>query len=152
LAAIVVIAGVRFAFRAAAWSLCLEPPHRMPFSAAFQAVIAGDALGNLTPLGVVASEPAKAAFVRQEVPLGPALTALAIENIFYTLSVAAMIASSTIALLLSFTLPASVSEAAWISVVSIALLFVVIAVLLWRRPAIVKSVLSRVPKASRFYP
>ena len=53
----------------------------------------GDALGNLTPLGPLVSEPAKAAFVRGRVPLGPALTALAIENMLYTLSVAAMIAA-----------------------------------------------------------
>ena len=46
------------------------------------------------------SEPAKAAFVRDRVPLGVAFTALAIENLFYTLSVAAVIAAGIIALLL----------------------------------------------------
>ena len=84
LVAIIALAGLRFAMRAIAWTLCLEPPHRLPFRAAFAAVVAGDAIGNLTPLGIFASEPAKAAFVRDRVPLGPALTALAIENIFYT--------------------------------------------------------------------
>ena len=60
----------------------------------------GDALGNATPLGPLVSEPAKVAFVRDRVPLGVAFTALAIENLFYTLSVAAVIAAGTIALLL----------------------------------------------------
>ena len=50
--------------RAAAWSLCVEPPHRLPLGEAFAAVVCGDALGNLTPLGPLVGEPAKAAFVR----------------------------------------------------------------------------------------
>ena len=103
--AIIALAGLRFAMRALAWTLCLEPPHTLPFGAAFAAVVAGDAVGNLTPLGLFASEPAKAAFVRDRVPLGPAVTALAIENIFYTLSAAAMIGAATIALLITFDLP-----------------------------------------------
>ena len=148
--AIIALAGLRFAMRATAWALCLEPPHTLPFPAAFAAVVAGDAVGNLTPLGLFASEPAKAAFVRDRVPLGPALTALAIENIFYTLSVAAMIGASTIALLLSFELPAGVRHAASVSLVAIAGGFVVTALLLWRRPAVIRRALSHVvPKTSR---
>ena len=96
-AVIIAVAGVRFAMRATAWLLCLEPPHRLPFTSAFAAVVAGDAVGNLTPLGLFASEPAKAAFVRDRVPLGPAATALAIENILYTLSAALMIAPFLVA-------------------------------------------------------
>jgi hypothetical protein len=151
LVAIIVITGVRFALRAVAWLLCVEPPHRLPFAAAFPAVLAGDALGNLTPLGLVASEPAKAAFVRRDVALAPAVTALAIENILYTLSVAAMIAASTVALLLTFTLPLSVAEPAWIAVAAIACMFAVAAWLLWRQPAIVRRALTRLlPAGSRF--
>ena len=149
-APIIALAGLRFAMRALAWTLCLEPPHKLPFAAAFAAVVAGDAVGNLTPLGLFASEPAKAAFVRDRVPLGPAVTALAIENIFYTLSAAAMIGASTIALLLEFDLPASVRHAAWVALVAIAVGFVVTALLLWRRPALVRRALSHiVPKTSR---
>ena len=94
------IAGLRFAVRAFGWIRCLEPPHRLRFADAFIAVVSGDALGNATPLGPLVSEPAKAAFVKDRVPLGAAFTALAIENVFYTLSVAAMIAAGIIALLL----------------------------------------------------
>ncbi len=150
LVAIIALAGLRFATRATAWTLCLEPPHRLSFRAAFAAVLAGDAIGNLTPLGIFASEPAKAAFVRDRVPLGPALTALAIENIFYILSVAAMIALSTAALLMEFSLPPAVRHAAWVSLVAIAGGFVVAAVLLWKQPALVTRALTRViPSGSR---
>ena len=147
--AIIALAGLRLAMRAMAWRLCLEPPSSLPFRTAFAAVVAGDAVGNLTPLGLFASEPAKAAFVRDRVPLGPAVTALAIENLLYTLSAAAMIGASTVGLLISFDLPDAVRHAAWISLVAIALGFVVTAVLLWRRPSVVRRALAHVvPRTS----
>ena len=45
---------------------------------------------------LLASEPTKIACVRNRIPIAPALTALAIENVFYTLSVGAMIAGGII--------------------------------------------------------
>ena len=140
--AIISITGLRFALRASALSRCFEPPQRVPFSTAFTAVLAGDALGNLTPLGLIASEPTKAAFVRQHVPIGPALTAVAIETLLYTSTVAAMIGATTIALLLSVDLPRPMRNAAWIAVTVIGLGFCVAAWLLWRRPAIIGRLLS----------
>jgi hypothetical protein len=149
-APIIALAGLRFAMRAVAWILCLEPPHTMSFRAAFAAVVAGDAVGNLTPLGLFASEPAKAAYVRDRVPLGPAVTALAIENIFYTLSAAAMIGAATIGLLVSYALPDAVRQGAWFSLLAIAVGFLATALLLWRRPAVVRRALTHVvPRASR---
>jgi hypothetical protein len=66
----------------------------------------GDALGNIIPLASVAvAEPSKAAFVTNRVPLMASLSAIALENIFYSLSVVLLIFSGTAALLLSFTLP-----------------------------------------------
>src|SRR5690242_20224654 len=67
--AIVVIGGLRFLLRAAAWRLCLDPPHRLSLRDAFAAAVSGDAVGNLTPLGPLVGEPAKAAFVRGRVAL-----------------------------------------------------------------------------------
>jgi Lysylphosphatidylglycerol synthase TM region len=147
---IIALAGLRFAMRALAWGLCVEPPHKLPFQTAFAAVLAGDAVGNLTPLGLFASEPAKVAFVSDRLPLGQVVTALAIENIFYTLSAAFMIGASTVALLLTFDLPAAVRQGAWAALAAIGLGFAVTALLLWRRPALVRRALSHVvPKTSR---
>ena len=159
---IIALAGLRFAMRAVAWRLCLEPPHSLPFATSFAAVLAGDALGNLTPLGLFASEPAKAAFVSDRVALGPVVTALAIENIFYTLSAAAMIGASplskfrfqitasTAALILTFDPPGPLRHAAWIALAAIAAGFVATAVVLWQRPAVVTRLLTRVvPRTSR---
>jgi hypothetical protein len=134
---IVALGGLRFLVRAWAWSICAEPPLALGIGRAFAAVLAGDAVGNVTPLGPIVGEPAKAAFVRSHVPLQPALTALAIENIFYTLSVAAMIVAGTIALLFAFELPAAMRE---FSEVAIAVVLAAVGVslwILWKRPAVI---------------
>ena len=154
LLAILAIAGLRFAARAAAWRRCLEPPHHLRLAEAFTAVLSGDALGNATPLGPIVGEPAKVALVRSRVPLGAAFTALAIENVFYTLSVAAMIAAGTVALLLRGSLdtpfvadrlaavgiaPGYLRLAAEIAIAAVLATYVAVAWALWRRPALLSS-------------
>ena len=82
----------RYIVRALAWMRCIEPPHRLPFRDAFAARLMGDALGNIIPfVSVAVSEPSKAVFVKDRVPLMVGLSGLAIENIFYALSVALFI-------------------------------------------------------------
>ncbi len=134
---IVALGGLRFLVRAAAWTICIEPPHRLRLRDAFAAVLAGDALGNVTPLGPLVGEPAKATFARQHVAGQPALTALAIENILYTLATAAMIAAGTMALLFTFEVPAQIREFSELAVAGMALLIAVSLVVLWRRPVLV---------------
>ena len=103
---ILLFGGIRQAAHALAWTKCFEPPYRLRFIDAFKARIMCDALGNILPLGtVVVSEPAKAVLVRDRVPLLAAVSALAIENLFYALSVVVFIFSGAAALLLSFPLP-----------------------------------------------
>jgi hypothetical protein len=133
---IIALAGLRFLLRAAAWSRSVEAPHHLPIRDAFAAVVAGDALGNLVPLGPVVSEPAKAALVRARVPLGAALTALAVENLLYTLSVAAMIAAGTIALLSRADLAAPIRGAGELAVGAMVVIYIGAVWLLWRRPAL----------------
>jgi len=103
---ILLISSVRNIARSLAWMRCFEPPYSLRFRDAFTARLMGDALGNIVPLASVAvAEPSKAAFVTNRVPLMASLSALALENIFYSLSVVLMIFSGTLALLLSFHLP-----------------------------------------------
>jgi hypothetical protein len=102
---ILAISAIRQVARSLAWTRCFEAPHSLRFRDAFAARIMGDALGNLIPLASVAvSEPSKAAFVTNRVPLMASLSAIALENIFYSLSVAIFIFSGTVALLLAFPL------------------------------------------------
>ena len=139
---ILLLGGLRFAARAFAWSLCLEPPHRLGWADAFVAVVCGDALGNLTPLGPIVGEPAKVACVRRRVAVGPAVTALAIENVLYTLSVAAVLAAGTIALLFSVDLEPRLREFSEGTLIVLGGMFVAAGWVLWRRPAVLSGALA----------
>ena len=97
---VVALGGLRFAVRGMAWRSCLEGSHRLTPGRAFQAVVAGDTLGNLTPLSLLISEPAKALFVRDREPVSRTLAALAVENLFYAQSAALVIAGGLMALVL----------------------------------------------------
>jgi glycosyltransferase 2 family protein len=103
---ILAVSSMRYVVRSLAWIRCIEPPHRLTFRDAVAARLMGDALGNIVPfLSVAISEPSKAVFVKDRVPLLVGLSGLAIENIFYSLSVALFIFSGTATLLLTFSLP-----------------------------------------------
>jgi hypothetical protein len=67
---------------------------------------------------VAVSEPSKAVFVKDRVPLLVGLSALAVENIFYGLSVALFIFSGTATLLLSFALPKPLRYASFVALVA----------------------------------
>ena len=99
---VVTLGGVRFLIRAAAWIRCLDGPHRLTLGQTFQAVVAGDALGNLTPLSIIVSEPAKGMFLRHREPLRRTLPALAVETLFYTLSAMFVIGGGLVAVFLMF--------------------------------------------------
>jgi len=103
---ILLISSVRHIVRSIAWTRCVEPPYRLRFRDAFAARLMGDALGNIVPLvSAAVSEPSKAVFVKDRLPLIVGLSALAVENIFYSLSVALFIFAGTATMLLSFSLP-----------------------------------------------
>lgn len=103
---VLAVSGIRNVVRALAWTRCIEPPHRLPFRSAFAARLMGDALGNIIPfVSFAVAEPSKAVFVKDRVPLMVGLSGLAIENIFYALSVTLFIFTGTATLLLTFSLP-----------------------------------------------
>jgi hypothetical protein len=142
---IVALGGLRFFVRAWAWAVCIDPPHRLPIGGAFAAVLAGDALGNATPLGPVVGEPAKVAFARTHVEPTAGLTALAIENLFYTLATAGMLAAGTLALLFAFELPAVLREYSVVAVGGIVVMFAIAVAVLRTRPALLSRALPGVP-------
>lgn len=122
--AILVLGGLRFAVRAWAWALCCDSEPPLTARATFPAMVTGDALGNLTPLGLFVSEPVKAAFVRHRVSLMSALSSIGVENLLYTLTVALVIAAGTVALVFLFDTPRALQTT---SLVLLGLMFVVIA-------------------------
>ena len=95
--AVVALGGLRLGARALAWRGCLDGPHRLTGRDAFCAMVAGDTLGNLTPLGLLVSEPAKTLFAGDREPPSRTLPALAVENLFFTLSAALVVAGGAMA-------------------------------------------------------
>ncbi len=115
---ILAVSSIRYIVRAIAWTRCVEPPHQLRFRDAFAARLMGDALGNIVPfLSAAVSEPSKAVFVKDRVPLIVGLSGLAIENIFYALSVALFIFTGTTTLLLTFHLPRGLRYASIVTLV-----------------------------------
>ena len=94
------LSGLRFALRALAWTMCVEPSDQLRFRDTFEATLAGDALGNMTPLGLLISEPAKVVLLARPERATHSLAALAIENLFYALSVALVLAAGLLALVM----------------------------------------------------
>jgi hypothetical protein len=103
---IILLGGVRSVVRTAAWRFCLDVEDRLPFGAMFAAYVAGDAIGNVTPFGLLASEPSKIVMVRGRIALPASVASLTVENLFYSATVLVMLVTGTAALLLSFELPA----------------------------------------------
>lgn len=104
----------RFAARSMAWITLIGRP--VPLSSATAATISGDALGNLSFLSLLVSEPAKAFYVTRHAPAAEAFAALTAENFFYSVSVASVILGGTITLLATFVVPDSLRFALWLSV------------------------------------
>jgi hypothetical protein len=126
------LGGVRYLARAIAWAVCVEKGQRLPVWAAFEASVAGDAIGNITPFGFFASEPSKIMFLRERLAPQASIGGLALENLFYSASVVAMLVGGTAALLLSFDVPhavriASVSVLAGTIVAAVAAAWMVFA-------------------------
>jgi hypothetical protein len=109
LVAILALGGARFAVRAQCWRWCLPPDVRLDFPHAFNAFLAGDAVGSVTPLGLLASEPTKVLLVRHHLATLDSVASLTIENILYGMSVIAMLAFGFTLLIATTAVP----RAAW---------------------------------------
>ena len=105
LVAIIAIGGARFAVRAQCWRWCLLPGVPLDFRHAFNAFLAGDAVGNVTPLGLLASEPTKVLLTRHHLATIDSVASLTLENVLYTLSVLAMLAFGLALMLATVPLP-----------------------------------------------
>jgi len=135
------LAGLRFLVRAWAWSLSADGP-ALRVRDTFTALVMGDALGNLTPLGLFVSEPAKAAFVRHRVSLMSALASITLENLFYTQTVALVIAAGTVGLLWVVSVSAALREAALFALVVMALVVISGTLVLTQRLSLVAPTLA----------
>jgi lysylphosphatidylglycerol synthase-like protein len=109
---ILALAGFRFLIRAECWRWCLPPAvgsgfsrTAFPLTRAFAAFLAGDAVGNVTPLGLLASEPTKVLLTRHHLATGESVASLAVENLVYAASVMAMVGVGLVVLAATADIP-----------------------------------------------
>ena len=101
---ILALAGSRFVIRAAAWRLCIPLPARPSLRQAFTAYLSGDAVGNVTPLGLLASEPTKVFLIRHRLATREAAASLAADFVVYSISAVTMIVVGLTVLLVTVPL------------------------------------------------
>lgn len=99
------LAGLRFAARAEAWRLCAPRGRRMRHAQAFAAFLAGDAVGNATPLGWFASEPTKVFLTRHHFATADSVSSLAVDNLLYICSTIVVIAAAGAIVVATVDLP-----------------------------------------------
>jgi hypothetical protein len=105
LVVIIGLSGARFLVRSQCWRLCLTGSPQLTFGHAFLAFIAGDAVGSVTPLGLLASEPTKVFLTRHHLATRESVASLTLENLIYSASVIAMIGLGGVLLLLTSPVP-----------------------------------------------
>lgn len=93
---VLALAATRLALRGAAWSACAPTDAPLPAGSAVAACFVGEAVGNVTPLGLAASEPAKVIWVRRHCRSVDAAASLAIETSIYSLVVAVVLVAGTV--------------------------------------------------------
>lgn len=76
---------LRLTARAWAWKLSVYEPYALGLRDTIPAVIIGEAMSSMIPLGILISGTAKAVAVRKRVPLVVGLSSVATENLFYSL-------------------------------------------------------------------
>lgn len=131
--AVLGLGGLRFTARAQAWRACLgSQAERLPLAAAFRTVLAADAMGNATPLGPFASEPAKVALTRSRVSAAAAVASVAVDNFFYGISALLMVFAGAVLLISQPVLPQTFSVAAQVIVAGVIVALLAVALLVWR--------------------
>ncbi len=120
---VVVLGATRMASRSRAWMACANEPGSgggtLSFGAAFSAMLAADALGNLTPLGLLASEPTKIMMTRARISTVTSVASVTIENACYTASVAMVLLGGTWFFFQRAAVPPALEQLAEVIVVAI---------------------------------
>ena len=138
---VLLLSGLRFTVRSLAWLRCMPAGHGLRLRDVLPAFIGGDAVGNLAPFGVVVGEPAKSICLADRAPISRTFPALAVETLFYSLSVVVLLIAGAAALVVSVQPPASDWRAGAAVVAVLAVVITVAHWILWRR----------VPAASRAF-
>lgn len=107
LAGFAIILGIyflRICTRAAAWTLSVYEPYTLSMKDAIPAVIIGEAMSSMIPLGILISGTAKAVAVRKKIPLVVGLSSVATENLFYSFTTSVFLILGAFTFLRTFQL------------------------------------------------
>jgi hypothetical protein len=95
---------LRICMRSAAWTMSVYEPYFLKMKDAIPAVIIGEAMSSMIPLGILISGTAKAVVVRKRIPLVVGLSSVATENLFYSFTTSLFLIGGAFTLLRTFTL------------------------------------------------
>jgi len=112
-----VILGLYFArilLRAASWKLCVYEPYYLKMKDTVPAVIMGEALSSIIPLGILISGTAKAVAVRNRLPLVVGLSSVATENLFYSVTTSIFLILGALTMVRTFDL-----EETWVLTIDV---------------------------------
>jgi hypothetical protein len=124
---------LRICMRAAAWMLCVYEPYALRMKDTVPAVIIGEAMSSMIPLGILVSGTTKAVAVRKRVPLVVGLSSVATENLFYSIVTSVFLILGAFTLLRSFEL-----DPGWVLTIDI-LIAVICAVIVFLVLLVIKQ-------------
>ncbi len=101
---ILLIYFMRIVARASAWRLSVYEPYSLTLRDTIPAVIIGEAMSSMIPLGILISGTSKAVAVKKKVPLVVGLSSVATENLFYSLATSIFLILGSFTFLRSFNL------------------------------------------------
>lgn len=113
---LILISGLRFFLRTLAWHYSIEPGHRsVGKSALFKFLVVGEAITDLTFVGPVLGEPAKAFMAGKRIPMLFSISSVAMENLLYRLTVFLFIISGAFILVSHPALPQNLRIASFLA-------------------------------------
>jgi len=115
---------LRIASRAWAWKLSVYEPYSLTLRETISAVIIGEALSALIPLGILISGTAKAVAVRRHIPLVVGLSSVATENLFYSIVTSVFLLLGAFTFLRTFPL-----DEAWVFTLDIVIGVIIVLVI-----------------------
>jgi len=95
---------LRICVRGIAWKLSVYEPYKLDLKDTIPAVIIGEAMSSMIPLGILVSGTSKAVAVKHRVPLVVGLSSIATENLFYSLVTSIFIILGAVSFLRTFEL------------------------------------------------
>ena len=103
-AVILLVYFLRICARAGAWKLSVYEPYALRMKDTVPAVIIGEAMSSMIPLGILISGTAKAVAVRKRIPLVVGLSSVATENLFYSFTTSLFLIAGAFTFVRSFEL------------------------------------------------